>query len=90
MNVMIASLSRLVGDVRASSDLIANVSVQIAGTYSDLSQRTDEQSASLRQTAAAMGQVTATVDQSAATALQANQLAQGASEAAAHGGRVAQ
>ena len=88
LNAMVQSLAGLVGHVRASSDLIANVSVQIAGTNSDLSQRTDEQSASLRQTAAAMGQFTATVDQNAATALQANQLAQGASEAAAHGGRV--
>ncbi|TDP72895.1 methyl-accepting chemotaxis protein [Roseateles toxinivorans] len=85
---MNASLVRIVGQVRNSSDSIATGSAQIASGNADLSQRTEEQASNLQQTAASMEQLTATVKQNADTARQATQLAGGASSAASQGGRV--
>ena len=85
---MNASLVGIVGNVRASSDLIATGSAQIASGNADLSQRTEEQAANLQQTAASMEQLTATVKQNADTARAANQLACSASAAAVKGGDV--
>ncbi len=81
-------LAAIVSQVRASSDSIATGSSQIASGNADLSQRTEEQASNLQQTAASMEQLSGTVKTSAATAAQANQLASGASAAAAHGGEM--
>ena len=80
------SLSRIVGQVRASSDSIATGSAQIATGNADLSQRTEEQASNLQQTAASMEELSGTVKASAATAGHASQLAAGASAAAVKGG----
>ena len=84
------SLSRIVGQVRASSDSIATGSAQIATGNADLSQRTEEQASNLQQTAASMEQLSGNVKASAETAGHANELAASASAAAVKGGeRVA-
>ena len=82
------SLSRIVGQVRASSDSIATGSAQIATGNADLSQRTEEQASNLQQTAASMEQLSGTVKTSAETAGHASQLAAGASAAAVKGGEM--
>jgi len=82
------SLSRIVGQVRASSDSIATGSAQIASGNADLSQRTEEQASNLQQTVASMAQLSGTVKASAETAGQASQLAAGASAAAVKGGEM--
>ena len=85
---MNASLARVVGQVRASSDSIATGSAQIATGNADLSHRTEEQASNLQQTAASMEQISGTVKTSADTARQANELAASASAAASKGGQV--
>ena len=81
-------LTDALGKVKASSDLIADASHQIAAGNQDLSQRTEEQASSLEETAASMEELTSTVKQNADNARQANQLAQSASEVAVKGGEV--
>ncbi|TFW20975.1 methyl-accepting chemotaxis protein [Duganella callida] len=85
---MTASLTAIVGEVRAGTDTIGTASRQIAVGNQDLSSRTEEQASSLEETAASMEQLTATVRQSADNARQANALAVSASEVAARGGSV--
>ncbi len=82
------SLTRVVGEVRQSSESVATASAQIAQGNSDLSQRTEEQASALEQTAASMEQLSATVKQNADHARHANALAQAASTAAVRGGEV--
>ncbi|NML15244.1 methyl-accepting chemotaxis protein [Azohydromonas caseinilytica] len=81
-------LTHTVAHVRRNAEGVATASAQIAQGNHDLSQRTEEQAASLQQTAASMGQLGGTVRHNTDSAQQANQLAQGASDVAARGGRV--
>ena len=83
---MNASLVRIVGEVRISTDTIATASSQIAAGNMDLSSRTEEQASSLEETAASMEELNATVRQNADNARQANQLAASASDIAIKGG----
>ncbi|MEG1768759.1 MAG: methyl-accepting chemotaxis protein [Comamonas sp.] len=85
---MQVSLTRVVGEVRQSSESVATASSQIAQGNSDLSQRTEEQASALEETAASMEQLSATVKQNADHARHANALAQTASTAAVRGGAV--
>lgn len=77
----------LVADVKRNAQSVAVASNQMAQGNQDLAQRTEEQSASLVQTASSMEQITATVRQSAENAQQAQQMtgevAQEAKEATA-------
>lgn len=82
------SLTRIVGQVRNSSDSIATGSSQIAAGNQDLSQRTEEQASNLQQTAASMEEIAGTVRNNADTTKQANSLAQQASAAAVRGGEA--
>jgi methyl-accepting chemotaxis protein len=83
---MNASLAKIVGQVRSSSDSIATGSAQIATGNHDLSQRTEEQASNLQQTAASMEQIASTVKNNADTAGQASKMAAQAAEAASLGG----
>ncbi|WP_087732138.1 methyl-accepting chemotaxis protein [Paraburkholderia piptadeniae] len=87
---MQASLSRVVGKVRANADGVAMASSEIAAGNMSLSQRTEEQAASLEETAASMQELTGTVRQNAGNASHATALADKASGKAAHGGDVMQ
>ncbi|WP_132645723.1 methyl-accepting chemotaxis protein [Rubrivivax gelatinosus] len=82
------SLSRIVAQVRASSDSIATGSSQIATGNADLSQRTEEQASNLQETAASMEQLSSTVKQNAETAREANRMAGAAADAASQGGAL--
>ncbi len=85
---MNASLVKIVGEVRDGTETIASVSREIADGNLDLSTRTEEQAASLQETASSMRDLTDTVKTNADNALQANQLASSASDVAARGGKV--
>ena len=87
-NKFIAFLQDLMQQVGHSSSAISSASRQIAGGNLDLSSRTEEQSASIVETAASMEQLTSTVRQNAENALQANRLATQASDAAKAGASV--
>ena len=82
------SLAGIVGTVRSNAEHVASASTQIAQGNQDLSSRTEAQASALQQTAASMEELGATVRQNADNARQGNQLAQGASAAAQHGGQV--
>ena len=88
LQAMSGNLSRIVGQVRASSESIATGSAQIASGNGDLSARTEQQAANLQQTAATMEEINATARNNAATAREATALARGASEVARSGGAV--
>ena len=88
MQQMQASLVRIVGEVRLSSDSIATGSSEIATGNADLSQRTEEQASNLEETAASMEELTSTVKNNADTAHKAAALAGEASHAAVQGGEV--
>ena len=85
---MQGSLSRLVAQLRGSTDSIGTASAEIAVGTHDLSTRTEQTASNLQQAASAMAQLTGTVRQSADAARQANQLANSAAEVAARGGVV--
>ena len=88
LDVMQASLSRTVAEVRRTAEGVATASVQIANGNQDLSARTEQQASALQQTAATMEELGSTVRNNADNARQANQLAQGASTVAVEGGQV--
>ncbi len=90
MAAMRASLSRMVSEVRQSSESIATGASQIATGNADLSQRTEEQASNLEETAASMEEMNSTVKQNADTVRTAAQLASSASSTAARGGEVVQ
>jgi methyl-accepting chemotaxis protein len=88
MQAMAASLTRIVGQVRHSSDSIATGSAEIASGNADLSQRTEEQASALQQAAASMEELGATVRQNADNARAASALAADAATVARQGGQV--
>ncbi|QIL44409.1 HAMP domain-containing protein [Acidovorax sp. HDW3] len=85
---MSASLARMVGQVRQSTDSIATASAEIATGNHDLSARTEHTSSNLQETAAAMEQFSSTLQHSASSARQASSLAASASDVARRGGEV--
>ena len=85
---MNGNLQRIVGQVRAGTDMIASASNQIASGNLDLSTRTEAQAGTLEETAASMEELTSTVQQNEDNARQANQLAAAASGVAVQGGDV--
>lgn len=85
---MNASLIKIVAEVRAGTDSIAEASSEIASGNMDLSSRTEQQANSLGATSSSMRELTDTVQQNADNARQANQLAAKASEVAVRGGSV--
>lgn len=82
------SLVRIVTDVRGGTQTIAGASAEIAAGNMDLSNRTEQQAASLQETAASMEQITGTVRKNADNAGHANQLAITASNVATEAGAV--
>jgi methyl-accepting chemotaxis protein len=82
------SLAKLVGEVQAGTQAIANASSEIATGNLDLSARTEQQAGALEETASSMEELTTTVKHNADNAGQANQLAQAASQVAGRGGDI--
>ncbi len=72
LNKMNKEFPVIVRQVRTSAEMIANGSREIATGYTDLSRRTDEQAATLVETAASMEELSATVMQNAENCRNAN------------------
>jgi methyl-accepting chemotaxis protein len=90
INATIDRMSEIFGQVSESAHFINNSSQEIASGNTNLSQRAEQQAASLEETASSMEELTGTVRQNADNALQANQLADNARELAEKGGDVVQ
>ncbi len=88
MNSIGSSLSQVVQIVRENSDSVATSCQEMAQGNQDLSNRTENQAASLEQTVSAMTDLGHTVRQNAENARLASQLAQQASDVASDGGVV--
>jgi len=85
---MQAALVATVSRVRTGSESIMHGAREIATGNADLSQRTEQQAASLQETASSMEQLTSTVKLNAEHAVEASGLARDASDTAARGGEV--
>ncbi|MEZ5660373.1 MAG: methyl-accepting chemotaxis protein [Burkholderiaceae bacterium] len=82
------NLARIVLDVKQNADAVALASREIANGNQDLSNRTEEQSATLQETASIMDELGATVSNNADNARHADQLAKEAATVAGRGGDV--
>ncbi|AYD64409.1 HAMP domain-containing protein [Achromobacter sp. B7] len=85
---MQASLAKTVAAVRQSVHQISHGTRDIAEGNVLLSSRTEQQAATLEETALSMGRLAVTVKENADNALRANQLAEGASQVAGRGAAV--
>ncbi|MFL6623654.1 MAG: methyl-accepting chemotaxis protein [Sulfurifustis sp.] len=90
LNKMNKEFPAIVRQVRASAEMIARGSGEIAGGYADLSKRTDEQASTLVETAASMEQLSATVTQNAANCREANAAVEKVGTAAEEASRAMQ
>jgi methyl-accepting chemotaxis protein len=81
-------IMRIVSRIIESSSSVSIAAEEIAQGNLNLSQRTEEQAASLEETTASMEEMTGTVQQNTDNAQQATQLALSASERAEEGGAV--
>ena len=88
MNLTVENLKNLIGEIQATSEVIASASNEISEGNHDLSHRTEEQAASLEQTAASMEELAATVQANTENAKRANELAVDASKTAQKGVEV--
>jgi methyl-accepting chemotaxis protein len=84
-NTTIENLRRLICEIKVTADDINTVAKEIASGNHDLSQRIEEQAASLQETTVSMNTLTSTVQANTENAKQANHLAQGATEVAGKG-----
>ena len=88
INKTIDKLTGVVGGIRNSSNEVLSAAAEIMNGNTDLSHRTEQQAASLEETASQMLHMTSTVHQNAENANQANQLASEARNSAEQGGEV--
>jgi methyl-accepting chemotaxis protein len=85
MQAMQVHLSQLVLSVRSGADSVAGASHNLSLETLELSHRSEEQAASLEEAAASMEELSTTVRENSGNARQANELAQGAAQAAVDG-----
>jgi methyl-accepting chemotaxis protein len=86
LEVMNARLSAMVAEIRSSAVRVGQAGHQVADGSTSLSQRTDEQATSLRQTVVTVGELSAAVAVSAEAAKQLDQVAGGLRVQAEEGG----
>lgn len=88
MNQLADNFQDIIERVKISAHEVHTASAEIALGNSNLSQRTEQQAASLEETSSSMAEITSTVKQNADNARLANQLATAAREQAQTGGLV--
>jgi methyl-accepting chemotaxis protein len=88
VNVSIAKLTQVINIVQRSASVINQATQEMVQGNTSLSQRTEQQAASLEETVASMEEMTSTVQQNAENAQQANHLATTARDYANNGGNV--
>ncbi|MDH2066328.1 methyl-accepting chemotaxis protein [Pantoea sp. GD03673] len=88
VDAMNVSLQNIITNVRDGVSSVARASAEIAAGNTDLSSRTEQQSAAVVQTAASMEELSSTVKQNAENAHHASQLATDASVNAGRGGEI--
>jgi methyl-accepting chemotaxis protein len=72
---MVAKLSQVIGEVRASTTALSSASAQVSSTAQSLSQGTSEQAASVEETTASLEEMGASIGQNAENSRQMEQLA---------------
>jgi len=87
-NRFVGSLAGTIGQVRASSSVIAGASDEIARGNLDLSSRTENQASSVEETAAAMEELTTAVRRNAERASEARDMVAASTRSAEQGGAV--
>jgi methyl-accepting chemotaxis protein-1 (serine sensor receptor) len=85
LRAMDARLTEVIGDIKIASEAIGATATQVAGGNADLSQRTEQQAASLEETASVVRELTGKVQHNSENARSANQQAAGASAVANEG-----
>jgi methyl-accepting chemotaxis protein len=88
VNDTVTHLRSLVSEVQEASVIMDTAAKEIASGNNNLSQRAEQQAASLEQTASSMEELTCTVKQNADNARQAHQVADSARQLAEKGGSV--
>lgn len=88
INGTIDSLTKLIRDIKKSSETIHYGSREIALGNTDLARRTDQQATFLEETSASIDNLTSAVKQNAENAKNANKIVQIASDVAIKGGQV--
>jgi len=85
---MVANLTDICIEVRTNSEFISSATQEVASGNAELSQRTEEQAASLQETTSSMAELLTNVRGNAETAQQANKLAQGTCKVAEDSGQL--
>ncbi len=88
INAYIDHLASMVGEITEAAHAVKQGAAEIAIGNTNLSQRTEEQAATLEQTSASMEEMMSTVQQNAANADQAAHLARSAKDTAEKGGDI--
>jgi methyl-accepting chemotaxis protein len=87
-NKTVTQLTEIISLIKASADTINTATQEMAAGNTDLSHRTEEQSASIEEVAVSMEELTATVKQNAENARRASQMATTAAGTAVESGQV--
>jgi methyl-accepting chemotaxis protein len=87
-NTFVDKLSRVLGEIRSTSDSVKVAAAEISHGNRDLSARTEQAAASLEETAGTMEELAGTMRNSADAATRAGEMAQQATSVAKQGGTV--
>ena len=87
MGEMVATLSKIIGDVRSSANSLSNASDQVNATAQALSQAASEQAASVEETGASIEQMAASISQNTENAKITDGMATKAAAEATDGGQ---
>ncbi len=88
LKTMNENLTRMVGNIRASADVIHGSADEVAVGNANLSQRIEMQASTLEETASSMEELTAAVKENTGSAEHANTLARAANAVAKRGGQA--
>jgi methyl-accepting chemotaxis protein len=87
---MVAKLSQVMGDVRASAEALSSASEEVSATAQSMSQGASEQAASVEETSASVEQMTASITQNGENARVTDGMAMQSARQASEGGAAVQ